>query len=193
MISFFRFLRTIHALSEPLRDRLEEVIKERHLSKKEYLLKEGQICGNVYFVEKGVLRTYYIKDGRDISSGFSMEGEICVSLESFTTQQRSGIGIRALEESVVYYITYKDLQEVYAKYPESNFMSRVLMERCRLADVRRVQAMWMQSADDRFDWLVAERPELVKRVQGKYLCTYLGITEGMLSNVKSGKAKGLGL
>ena len=47
-----------------------------------------------------------------------------------------------------------------------------------------MMAMWMQSADERLNWLAGSAPELVQRVPAKYLASYLGITEGRLSTIK---------
>lgn len=185
MIRLFRYLRTIHPLSEALRDHLEDIVKEKKLARKDYLLKAGQICGNIYFIERGLLRGYYVKGSKEISSGFMKEGDICMSVESFLLQKQSHENIQALEDCVVYYISHEELQRIYRDYRELNNIGRILTERCYLSTVQRITAMWMQKAHDRYVWLAKQSPELSQRVPAKYLASYLGITEGMLSNIKS--------
>ena len=185
MISVFKYLRSIHPFSEKLRDHLEDIIKEKKLARKDLLLKAGQVCGNIYFVEKGLLRSYYIKSAKDISSGFMKEGDICIATESFFTQKPSHESIQALEDCVVYYISYEELQRIYRDFGEFNTIGRKLLERCLLGSAQRVSAMWMQKAKDKYSWLAKQSPELSQRVPAKYLASYLGITEGMLSKIKS--------
>lgn len=187
MIALFKYLRSIHPLSPPLRDHLEDIVKEKRLVRKDFLLKAGQICGNIYFVEKGLLRSYYVKDEKEISSGFSKEGEIAVAVDSFLTQTYSQENIQALEDTVVYYISYEELQRIYREYAEFNRIGRILLEKCLLRSTQRVTALWMQKSDDRYDWLVRHYPDLLQRVPAKHLASWLGITEGMLSTIKSKK------
>jgi hypothetical protein len=135
-------------------------------------------------LEQGLLRSYYFKGGKEISSGFTKEGDICISAESFFTQQYGQENIQAIEDSVVNYISYEDLQHIYRDFPEFNFIGRVLMEKCYLLTTQRITAMWMQNAEDRYNWLAENSPDLIQRVPAKYLASYLGITEGMVSNIK---------
>src|SRR5882757_6572563 len=113
MISLFKYLRSIYPLSEALRDHLEDIVKEKRLAKKDYLLKAGQTCTNIYFIERGLLRSYYFKGGKEISACFMKEGDICIAVESFFTQRHGQENIQALEDCVVHYISYDELQRIY--------------------------------------------------------------------------------
>jgi CRP-like cAMP-binding protein len=187
MISLFRYLRSIHPLSEALRDHLEDTLKEKKLARKDYLLKAGQICGSIYFVEKGLLRSYYVSDGREISSGFMKEGDVCISAESFFTQKHSRENIQALEDSIVSSISYEELQRIYRDYKEFEKIGRILTEKCYLLSVQRMSGMWMQKSETRFRWLSKYFPDLLQRVPAKYLASYLGMTEVTLSAIKGKK------
>jgi CRP/FNR family transcriptional regulator, anaerobic regulatory protein len=180
-------LESIHPLPEALKERLQGVVQERHLTRKEYLLKEGKICQNVYFIEQGLLRCYYVKEGKEISSSFLKEGDICMSVESFYLQKYSNENIQALEDSLVYSIDHRELQHIYQEYPIFNFTGRVLTEQYYLRAEQQFTAMWMQKSHDRYAWLLENFPDLVRRVPAKLLASYLGITEVMLSNVKCRK------
>jgi len=107
-----------------------------------------------------------------------------MSVESFLLQKQSHESIQALEDCVLYYISYEELQRLYRDYPELNNIGRILTERCYVSAVQRITAMWMQKANDRFVWLAKQAPDLSQRVPAKYLASYMGITEGMLSNIK---------
>ena len=185
MISLLRYFRGIQPLSEGLRDNLEDTLRQKNIDKKDFLLKAGQVCGNIYFVEKGLLRSFYIKDEKEISSRFSKEGDICVSVESFLTQQYSQENIQALEDTTVFFLSYDDLQRIYRDFPEFNKIGRVLLERCVVQSEVWMTAMWTSKSADRYDWLVRQHPDLPQRVSAKHLASYLGVTESMISKVKS--------
>src|SRR5581483_3633302 len=137
MISLLRYFRSIYPLPEALRDHLEDIVKEKKLKKKDFLLKTGQVCGNIYFVEEGLLRSFYEKEQREISFGFCKEGDICVDLESFLSQEYSQRSIQALEDSVLSYISYEELQRIYREYEGFNKIGRVMTEQCFVHQIQR--------------------------------------------------------
>ncbi len=80
------YLGSIHPLDERLQQFLLDHLVEIEISKKAYLLREGHICYNIYFIQKGLVRCFYIKDEKDISSWFMKEGDVIVSVGSFFSQ-----------------------------------------------------------------------------------------------------------
>jgi CRP/FNR family transcriptional regulator, anaerobic regulatory protein len=180
-----QFLNSVYPLSPQLLDYLERNLKTRDLPRKAYLLRAGHICRQVYFVQKGLLRCYYEKDGHEISSWFMKEGDIMISVESFYQQRSSYESIQALEESTLHYLEYNELQHLYRQYPEFNYIGRVLTEKYYCLSERRLYAIRMQRAQERYDYLLEHHPELVLRVPAKYLASYLGITEVTMSKIRS--------
>ena len=122
------FLNCIYPLSPALIDQLRNTLKTKAIDRKEYLLRAGQVCRNVYFIHKGLLRCYYDKDNHEVCSWFMAEGDVIISVESFFQQKSSYEAIQSLQDAVLYYIDYRDLQNIYRLYPEFNFVGRVLTE-----------------------------------------------------------------
>lgn len=128
MKELLAYLNSIHPLSESASDYLHENLKEIEISKKEFLLKKGRICYNIYFVEKGLLRCFYTKNDKEINSWFMKEHDVIFSVESFLNQTPSYENIQALEVSRLYYISYAELQYLYTNCQEFNFIGRVVTE-----------------------------------------------------------------
>jgi CRP-like cAMP-binding protein len=189
MVSLFQLLREIHPLSEGFRDCLEDSLKPKHLSKKGYLLKSGSICRNIYFIEKGLLRTYYRKNDTEISCAFYKENAFCVSSDSFFNQTPSGETIQALEDCSLLAITYDDFMHMSKKFHEVNIITWMLLERCLAFKDRRLSAMWMQSGKERYKWLNEHLPDLGQRVHDKLIASFLGITAGRLSTIRNPQNK----
>lgn len=181
------FLSSIHPLSDDLKDYLFRHLKTQELSKKALLLKAGHICRNVYFIEKGLLRCYYDKEHHEVSSWFMKEGDFIISIESFYQQKESYESIQALEDSVLYSIGYNDLQSGYRKFPEFNFIGRILTEKYHELWAQQLYALRMQTAHERYQWLLKSHAELILRVPGKYIASYLGIEETTLSKIKNNR------
>jgi len=184
MEKLLQFLQSIHPLSNGLLQYLADNLSFKELNKKEYLLKEGQICRYIYFIESGLLRCFYIRNGMDVSSWFMKERDVIISVESFFNQKPSYESIQAIECCAVHYITYDQLQFAYKHFPEFNFTARVLTEKYYAMSEQRLYAMRMQRAPEKYAFLMKHHPELVLRVPSKFIASYLGITEVTLSALK---------
>lgn len=178
------YLESIHPMSDGLKQHLAAILKERILPKKSYLLKAGHISRNICFIGSGLLRCFYIKDDHEVCSWFMKEGDVIVSVESFFAQKESYESIQALEDCILYYISYDELQAIYRNYPEFNFIARVLLEKYYMLSEQRLYSLRMQKSQERYDYLLEHFPELILRVPAKYLASYLGITEVTMSKVK---------
>ena len=179
------FLESIHPMTDGLKQHLASILKVKELPRKEYLLKPGHVSRKICFIGQGLLRCFYIKDGHDVSSWFMKEGDVIVSVESFFTQKPSYESIQALEDSIIYYITYDELQFVYKNFLEFNFIGRVLLEKYYTLSEQRLFSLRMQRAQERYDYLLEHHSELLLRVPAKYLASYLGITEVTMSKIKA--------
>jgi len=178
------FLNSISSLSDDLKSYLSYVIKTRQIAKKEYLLKAGHVCRNICFVESGLLRCFYINGETEVCSWFMKEGDIIISIESFYQQKESYESIQALEDCTLFYIEYAELSYIYRNFPEFNTTGRLLTEKYYQLWAQQLYALRMKQAPDRYAWLMEQYPELILRVPAKYLASYLGITEVMLSIIK---------
>ena len=181
------YLESIYPMSDGLKDHLVAILKAKELSKKTYLLRAGHVCRNIYFINTGLLRCFYLKDDHEVSSWFMKEGNVIISIESFYEQKQSYESIQALEDCFLYYIEYTELQSIYRNFLEFNYIARLLTERYYTLWAQQLYGLRMQQAQERYNWLLEKFPELVQRVPAKYIASYLGITDVRLSNIKGRK------
>ena len=185
MNEILQFLQSINSLSPQLIEYLSRTLKYRELSKKEYLLKAGHISRNVCFIQQGLLRAFYTKGDKEVTSWFMKEGDISVSIESFYDQIVSYENIQALEDCVLYYLDHKELEYIYREFQEFNYIGRVLTIKYHKLWVKQLYSIRMQSACDRYRWLLENHPDLLIRVPAKYIASYLDITDVTLSMIKA--------
>jgi len=126
-----------------------------------------------------------MKGDIEVCSWFMSEGDIIVSVESFFEQQKSYESIQALEDMVVYYISYQELEHIYRHYTEFNFIGRMLLQKYYKLSEQRLYSMRMQTAVQRYQFLLEHFPEIIKRVSTTDIASYLGITRETLSRIKS--------
>ena len=147
-------------------------------------MKIGHVNENIYFINQGLIRCFYLIDDKEVSSWFMKEGDVMISVESFFKQSVSYESMQAVEDSVVLYITYTELQFLYENFSEFNFIGRVLTERYYTLSEVRLHSIRFKSARKKYAYLMRNHSELILRVPSKYLASYLGINEVTLSKIK---------
>jgi len=171
-------------MSFGLREHIANTLKSKAFTRKDYLLKAGHVCRNIYFIERGLCRCFYMKNDIEVCSWFMQEGDVIVSVESFFDQVDSYESIQALEDTTVHYISFQDLEFIYKNFIEFNFIGRVLLQKYYKMSEQRLHSMRMQSAAERYQYLLRHYPEIVLRVPASDIASYLGITKETLSRIK---------
>jgi CRP/FNR family transcriptional regulator, anaerobic regulatory protein len=184
MEDILKFLDAIYPLSEPSKNYFASTLKLRKVAKKEYLLKAGHVCRNIFFVKKGIVRCFYINKSIEVSSWFMKEGDIIISVESFFQQKPSKENVQALEDCTVYSMEYPELQYLYKNYMETNYIGRVLTEKYYTLSEQRISSLRMPLISDRYQYLMKNHPDLIQRVPSKYIASYLRVTEQSLSRIR---------
>ncbi|MDQ2720436.1 MAG: Crp/Fnr family transcriptional regulator [Bacteroidota bacterium] len=181
------FLNSIHPLSKDTSDFLMSRLQFVEISKKSFVLREGDVCREIYFVTKGLLRCFYKKNEKDVSAWFMKEGDVVISVESFLKQTKSKENIQALEDCSLYYINYDELQLAYSNFSDFNSIDRILTEKYYLLSEQRLYSLRMQRASEKYLFLLNHFPQILLRVPLKYIASYLGITEETLSRIRAMK------
>ena len=189
MKEMLEFLYAVFPLSEDLNVHLQEIVKFREIRKKDYLLKAGHVSRNIYFIQSGLLRCFYLKGENEICSWFMKERDMIVSIESFYDQKKSYEYIQALEDCELFYIGHDELESIYKRYMEFNVIGRQLTIEYFKRWARQLYAIRMQSAEERYHWLITHDPELILRVPAKFIASYLDISEVTLSKIKGSLQK----
>ena len=187
MEELLSFLNSIHPLNKDTRNFLTSKLQFVEIAKKDFVLKDGEVCRNIYFVTKSLLRCFYFKHNKEVSSWFMREGDVIISVESFFKQIESKEQIQAIEDCSLYYINYDELQFAFENFPDFNSIGRILTEKYYLLSEQRLYSLRMQRSNERYQFLLDHFPQISLRVPLKYIASYLGITEETLSRIRSMK------
>ena len=181
--AFLNRLHSIHPVSEGLEDTIRalEIIE---VPKHTVLLCEGQRQDFAWIIIKGLLRSYYIKDGEEICSRFNQETQVVLSVASFYNRSAGYEFVETLEDAVLARAHYDKLQQIYRDYPEFNFHARVLTEYYFTLSEQRLYLLRKQSAEERYRYFMEHYPEWLQRVPLKYIATFLGMNLETLSRIR---------
>lgn len=157
-------------------------------------VKKGEIISraqtynrNVYFVEKGLLRAFYLENGKDITSNFYTEGKLAANIDTLFQNLPSGNSLEALEDAEIIYCNYENL-EILCKVslPAANF-SRYILGTLMYQMSKRIYALQHKTAKEKYEELLEENPNIILRAPLGNIASYLGITQETLSRIRSGK------
>ena len=168
-----------HAL--PLLDKFNR----QELKKKERLIREGETCSFIGFLESGVLRSFILKDGEEFNVDFYLPGSVVSSYTSFLTQVPSVGYIETLGNAVVHTLSLTNYNQLLksntAYYKLGKFISDTLfIKKCK-----RETSLLMDSAVDRYKFLLTLYPSIEQLVPQYHIASYLGIKPESLSRIKS--------
>jgi len=159
-------------------------LKKQKLAKGEFLLEEGKICQQIAFIEKGLFRTYYLRDGLEITTCFCKENTITCSYKSVITKQPSDLSIQAIEDCELTVFYYTDLINLYDKHPFWQTVGRMAAENEFLIIEDYTRFINDLSAQERYQRILATDANLLQRVPLVYLASYLQIKPETLSRIR---------
>lgn len=163
---------------------LNQKIHFQTKQKGEFFLKQGQIVSSLFVIETGLVRSYFIKDDREINSWFGFENIILGSVLPLFYEQASFENIQFLETSTYYYISTKDLNELYQKSHEMNTIGRKMAEEyCKILEDR-IISLQTETAEQRYNALLKFQPDATQRIALGNIASYLGITQETLSRIR---------
>ncbi|HTI92427.1 MAG TPA: Crp/Fnr family transcriptional regulator [Puia sp.] len=163
-------------------------ITARELPKKTILLKEGQPCKTLSYVDAGVLRAYHMdKDGRESTIMFAVADWWVTDMYCFLNERPAMMYIEAMENSRVFQITKANLEKLYLHIPKFERFFRILMQNAYTREQLRVIENLSLSAKERYDNFLSKYPNIAKLVTQKQIASYLGITPEFLSAVRKQK------
>lgn len=184
MSSLFAFFKKYNPLSNETEKAIAEISSVITIKKNTDLQSIGRTCKTIYFIKKGLARIYYLKDGVDITESFAFENNIIARVESLFTGKPSKKAIQILEDAEIISINATSLFKLYDKYPEIERLFRLIFESAYVDTVNRIEGIQFHTAEERYNALIKEEPNVLKRVPLKYISSYLGITQVSLSRIR---------
>lgn len=185
MESFFSAIAQYTDLSDESRLDLASCLKELTLPKGHILVKPDTICSFLFFIDTGLTRTYYLKDGKEITDWISDENSFACSIISFITRQPDRRGIDLLENSVLYSLYYNDLNALCSKYHDVETFTRKLVSYGLIQLQQKFDDLHFVTALERYQTLMRTNPSFIQRVPLGMIASYLGITQETLSRIRS--------
>lgn len=165
---------------EIMATRLEKV----RFKKREIILHYGEVEHFISFINKGIVRYTYPKQGKDTSFNFHFPDSAFSAYDSFLLRIPSAYQIQAVTDVEILRISYEDMNKVYEESGVGNTIARKIVEGLYIAKVRRELSLLTEDAETRYRRLMQDWPQLVKQLPLKDIAAYIGITPQALSRIR---------
>jgi CRP-like cAMP-binding protein len=171
---------------ESKQDSAERLLNEVKVPSKTILIKEGEVIRNIYFVKSGCLRLWFNDQGNDITYQFFFENQV---VSGFLDGEASMFTLESIETSTVVILKKSEFENLLNEMPglKDEFLEFVMQ---RLAFYSKLFLSRIKdSPAKRYELLLKNSPEILRRVPQHYIATFLGITPVSLSRIRNRKPK----
>jgi CRP/FNR family transcriptional regulator, anaerobic regulatory protein len=149
------------------------------------LIKENTIADKIFAVIKGACRSYFIKDGEEITDFFFFENSFATDFASWCSNKPSLLILECMEDCEVDIIYKTDLEKLYATKHAFSEIGRVMAQYSYLEIEERMRLLHTESLETRYIWMLKHFPEIFQRVPQHYIATYLGVKPQSLSRLRA--------
>ena len=167
------------------------LLTRKTLKKKQFLLREGEVCRHSAFVTKGCLRSYTLDhNGFEHILQFAPADWWIADMYSLLSQQPGNLNIDALEDSEVLLLSKQDQERLYHDIPKFERFFRIITENSLVSNRQRVIDNMSLSAQERYESFCKRYPTLIHCLPQKQVAAYIGVTPEFLSKMKAGLLRG---
>jgi CRP-like cAMP-binding protein len=165
-------------------------LKPKKLRKRQYYLKEGDVCKYTGFIVKGSAKTFSVDEkGHEHILKLSVEEWWLADFESFYLLTPSRYNIEALEDLEILQVTNAQVEEFFTPIPAFAAMGEVIKQNNAIANQKRMQAAISYTAEERYEDLISNYPHFIQRFPQNMIASYLGLSPETLSRIRKNALK----
>ena len=172
----------------PLTSNDESVIRSlfhpKELKKGDHLLRAGNDCRHVVFIETGLVRYYVTNNGMENTTYFNKEAEFVCDNMSFLAQVPSNVNIQAIEDSTVWMIGYDGMQRFYKEVSTGERFGRLAIEQVFVSAARQIVSLYTDPPEVRYNNFISRFADVAQRIPQYYIASYVGIQPQSLSRIR---------
>ena len=166
-------------------DVLESVLVPMKYRKGDMILNEGEQCMSIMYIEKGLVRQFYFKNGKEVTEHMANEGNIVMCIESLFKEEPTYLQVETLEPTVIYHLPKKRLEEVALHNVNIQILYRKILEESLIQSQIHADLVRFETAENRYRRMLKLSPQVALRAPLLYIASYLQMTPETLSRVRS--------
>jgi CRP/FNR family transcriptional regulator, anaerobic regulatory protein len=172
------------SLTTKEQNRIEEIFKARLFEAGDYLVRLGEVCRYITFIQSGLMRYFFLKNGEEIIGNFFFDNTFVGAFQSFITQTPSTLYVDCIESCQTLQATFDDWEALYIEIPKLERFGRKMAEQLFIFSQQRTASLLFETPDERYKALVKRRPKVIQRVPQYMIASYLGVTPETVSRIR---------
>lgn len=186
MKKLIQYINKYTPLDDEVINELANRIEFENYKKNELILKEGNRAHKVWFIKSGLIRKFYLHEGKEITSWIHAENEMLTSMHSYFHNKPSKEYIQAIEDTELISITRENSLSL-SKYPQMELFSKELIN-IQFANIDEFTKKYnLMSAQEKYKTLTEVAPHIIQRAKLGYIASIMGVTQETLSRIRSKK------
>ena len=166
-------------------DTLESILVPMKFAKGEMILKEGEVCENIYYIEHGLVRQFYFKNGKQITEHLGEDRTVFMCIESLFRDEATKFQVEAIEPTTVYALPKLRLEQVALHNVNIQILYRKILEESLIISQVHADLVRFETAQDRYKKMCKLSPQVILRAPLVYIASYLQMTPETLSRVRA--------
>lgn len=166
-------------------DRIKEHFQQEDYPSKTSLVTEGKVARKLYYIEKGLVRAWFTSDGKEVTFQFIFEGQFVSSFESLLNDAPSWYSVETLEPVTAFSISVETFRRKMETFPHIKAFYHNYVQQRLLVYQQLFISRIRESPEERYQQLIKQHPEIIRRVPQHYIASYLGITSVSLSRIRN--------
>jgi CRP-like cAMP-binding protein len=184
--NLYTYIKDVVYLSDEQMELALSFFKPSTHQKYDFLVRDGEVGKQMNFVVKGCLRIFFVReDGQEATRHLAFENQFATGLASFITEKPSQENIQVMEQSELLRITRKDFYYLLNIIPAWEKFYRFYLENAYINNLQIFHREVTKDAELRYKELLAQNPEVVRRLSNKIVASYLNMNPETLSRIKS--------
>lgn len=179
-----KLLTEVIGLKEHHAETFHNIMQMKTFRKKDYLIREGNVCNFIGIVLSGVMRSFVTKDEEEFNNDFYFDNDIISAYTSFLTQHPTASNIQALADTEICYITYEQLHALTEQDPQWLKLSKYIADTFFIRKCKRESSFLRHSAAERLAGVLSLYPGIEQKVSQYHIASYMGIKPESLSRIK---------
>jgi len=162
----------------------EDILQTKKLKKKDLLLREGQVCSFIVFLNTGILREYVYRDDKEVTMDFVSENQFTSDFQSFISGTPSKQNLEALTDVDLLVLRKEAVNALYDKYKIWERFGRLIIEKVFCSAEAKRKKIISTSHEEQYRDFAATYPGIIQRVPQYYIASYLGLSPEHLSRIR---------
>jgi len=160
--------------------------KIKAYKKGEFYNEYHNVCKHLGFIIQGVFRIYRADEGTSEEKNmlFFSKGKFVASYTSFLSQEPCNYYTASVDTSLILYIHIDHLNNLYRESHQWERFGRFIAETAFHQLMSNTEGFLFKSAEERYQAMIEQHPEIFNTVPLYHLASYLGIKAPSLSRIR---------